>query len=106
MNFYPFQVRRLHHHPSVFVWGGNNENEVAIAQNWYGTNKNPSLYNKNYVKLYIKTIRPIVLSEDPSRPFLSSSPSNGVQSEKDGWLATNPQDPYYGDGKMMTLMQN
>ncbi|EDV27731.1 uncharacterized protein TRIADDRAFT_21862 [Trichoplax adhaerens] len=92
-----YQVRRLHHHPSIFVWGGNNENEVAIAQNWYGTDKNPSLYKKNYVELYIKTIRPIVLSEDLSRPFLSSSPSNGVQSEKDDWLATNPQDPYYGD---------
>ena len=37
--------------------------------------------------------------EDESRPFLSSSPSNGVDTEKEGWVAKNPGSPYWGDGK-------
>ena len=27
------QVSRLAHHPSIVIWGGNNENEAAIE--WY-----------------------------------------------------------------------
>ena len=29
-------VLRLQHHPALMVWSGNNENEAAIAENWYG----------------------------------------------------------------------
>ena len=28
------QTARLHTHPSIIVWAGNNENEIALAQNW------------------------------------------------------------------------
>lgn len=27
-------VRRLQHHPSIALWAGNNENEMALAGNW------------------------------------------------------------------------
>nr|XP_055026056.1 beta-mannosidase [Misgurnus anguillicaudatus] len=92
------QVRRLKSHPSVIIWSGNNENEAAIATNWFNLPfaEHP-LYVKDYVNLYVDNIRDIVLQEDSSRPFLVSSPTNGIQSEKEGWVANNPYDPHYGD---------
>jgi beta-mannosidase len=37
------------------------------------------------------------LSEDKSRPYVSSSPSNGLEDEKENWTAKNPGDWHYGD---------
>lgn len=91
------QVRRLKHHPSVVVLSGNNENEKALRQDWYGTSINFTRYKNDYLKLYKDTIYSIVLQEDTSRPFLSSSPSNGIQSEIEGWVAKDPGDTHYGD---------
>ena len=34
---------------------------------------------------------------DPGRPYLTSSPTNGVESEREGWVARNPYDVNYGD---------
>lgn len=52
------------------------------------------------MELYVNTIRKEVLANDQSRPFLVSSPTNGLQSEKDGYVAGNPQSEFYGDGKL------
>ncbi|MGH0160516.1 UNVERIFIED_CONTAM: hypothetical protein FKN15_052526 [Acipenser sinensis] len=91
-------VRRLKSHPSVIIWSGNNENEAAIASNWF---KIPSsewpIYIKDYVTLYVNNIRDIIQNEDKSRPYLSSSPTNGEESIKEGWVAKNPYDTNYGD---------
>ncbi|UJR18128.1 hypothetical protein I4U23_005028 [Adineta vaga] len=32
-----------------------------------------------------------------NRPFITSSPTNGLESIKENYIATNPQDPLYGD---------
>ena len=72
-----YQVNRLKHHPSIIIWSGNNENEAAISTNWYGTDNDKDLYENDYRMLYINTIMSIVVKIDPSRPFLSSSPTNG-----------------------------
>lgn len=50
--------------------------------------------------MYVEIIKPLVEREDASRPFIVSSPSNGKQSEAEGYLAKNPQDPKYGDGRL------
>lgn len=35
--------------------------------------------------------------EDKSRPFVASSPTNGLESVKEGWLSRDPYDTHYGD---------
>uniref|UniRef100_A0AAR2M639 beta-mannosidase n=1 Tax=Pygocentrus nattereri TaxID=42514 RepID=A0AAR2M639_PYGNA len=92
------QVRRLKSHPSVVIWSGNNENEAAIADNWFSIpHEQRQHYVNDYVHLYVENIRQIVQQEDSTRPFLVSSPTNAVESEKEGWVAHNPYDPHYGD---------
>lgn len=92
------QVRRLHHHPSIVLWAGNNENEQAIASLWW-----PLMlyryqrYKDDYRTLYIDVIKTIVDSEDNTRPFLASSPTNGKISEQEGWIAASPNSNSYGD---------
>ncbi|XP_069711079.1 beta-mannosidase [Phaenicophaeus curvirostris] len=92
------QVRRLKSHPSIILWSGNNENEAAIANNWFSIPlADRGIYIKDYVMLYVKNIQEIVLTEDKSRPFIASSPTNGLESVKEGWLSQNPYDTHYGD---------
>ncbi|XP_077033307.1 beta-mannosidase isoform X6 [Agelaius phoeniceus] len=92
------QVRRLKSHPSIILWSGNNENEAAIASNWFSIPyPDIGVYIADYVTLYVKNIHEIVLREDKSRPFVTSSPTNGLESVKEGWLSHNPYDTHYGD---------
>ncbi|KAL3196771.1 hypothetical protein MRX96_015385 [Rhipicephalus microplus] len=68
------QVRRLQRHPCLIVWVGNNENENNLFFNFWGNAK--SCLN-DYRRLYTYTIKRVIDREDKSRPFLSSTPSNG-----------------------------
>lgn len=101
------QVRRLKSHPSIVVWSGNNENEAALASDWFGVPISQwPLYRKDYVTLYVDNIRALVQEEDSSRPFLVSSPTNGAESEKEGWVAGDPYDPHYGDTHYYNYLQD
>ncbi|CAG7825645.1 unnamed protein product [Allacma fusca] len=91
------QVKRLHYHPSIVLWATNNENEAALRGNWYGTFLNYSRFAADYIKLYIDTIKTEVNKLDPSRECLPSSPSNGLETEDEGWIAKNPYSNLYGD---------
>nr|XP_028599356.1 beta-mannosidase isoform X4 [Podarcis muralis] len=92
------QVKRLKSHPSIILWSGNNENEAAIAYNWFSIpSAKKSVYADDYVTLYVKNIREIVIAEDETRPFITSSPTNGLESAKEGWLAHAPYDTHFGD---------
>ncbi|KAJ7988817.1 hypothetical protein DPEC_G00313130 [Dallia pectoralis] len=92
------QVRRLKSHPSIIVWSGNNENEAALATDWFKipVAQRPQYYT-DYVSLYVDNIRTIVLKEDSSRPFLVSSPTNGAETEREGWVSRDPYNLHYGD---------
>jgi beta-mannosidase len=52
----------------------------------------------DYRKLYIGTVMAAVAEIDPngSRPFVPSSPSNGIESARENYTAKDPQDPLYG----------
>ncbi|XP_026688283.1 beta-mannosidase-like, partial [Diaphorina citri] len=99
-------VRRVQHHPCIAVWAGNNEMEGATIQKWY-IRENPELYYKEYAELYVNTLKPIVLQYDPTRPYLTSSPTNGIESEKAKYaLADNPYSNIYGDTHNYDYYQN
>ncbi|GMS92452.1 hypothetical protein PENTCL1PPCAC_14627, partial [Pristionchus entomophagus] len=91
-------VKRLKNHPSVLVWAGNNENELGIAGGWWGAiGYDEEKRIADYRILYKDVIGKIVAEIDPTRPYLLSSPSNGIETDKVGGVSNNPSDPRYGD---------
>lgn len=69
----------------------------------YGTHSNFTLYKMDYVKLYVDTVRETVKKYD-LRPFIVSSPTNGIESEAEGFVAQSPGSNLYGDGELTELM--
>lgn len=45
------------------------------------------------------TVKATVVRNDQTRSFIVSSPTNGLESDRQGYVATNPYDPLYGDSK-------
>ncbi|KAM7362826.1 beta-mannosidase-like [Cochliomyia hominivorax] len=101
-------AKRIGHHASIAIFATNNENEVALAQNWYQTAVQQEKYKADYRQLYLATvIHELKILEYPSRPRpLVSSPSNGKESEKDNYISSNPQDPNYGDIHFYDIFQD
>ena len=93
-------AKRLAYHASVAIFATNNENEVALSQNWYNTRENEARFAAEYRELYLANVmHELTIIEDSSRPrALVSSPSNGKESAKDKYLSADPQNPNYGDG--------
>uniref|UniRef100_A0A5S6Q0L9 Integrase_H2C2 domain-containing protein n=1 Tax=Trichuris muris TaxID=70415 RepID=A0A5S6Q0L9_TRIMR len=92
-----FQLGRLKHHPSVFVWSANNENELGINE-WFHGKANRSKYHSDYLTLYKDLLGDTVSKVDfKSRPFLLSSPTNGVETFQVGGISENPNSEFYGD---------
>jgi beta-mannosidase len=80
------QAVRLNTHPSIVVWGGNNENEVALQ--WFESSRNNrDLYVADYAELYANTVYPTLTavlgtsSLQRTSIWVDSSPSNGLLSE-------------------------
>lgn len=67
----------------------------------YQTKDNFTLYKRDFITLYIDLLKVIVNAEHSTGIYLSSSPTNGLESMKEGWVAQNPYDTIYGDGKLL-----
>jgi beta-mannosidase len=94
-----YQVQRLQSHPSIVLWAGNNENEAILADYTRSLPpKEQETLRNNYRKLYIGTVMAAVIEIDPSksRPFVGSSPSNGIESAQENYIEKNPQDQLFG----------
>ena len=97
------QVLRLMSHPSIIIWSGNNENELAMGSStataWYvETTINPFRYVVDYSYLNTDTVYQTIHEYDPSRPWLPSSPSNGILTTEpyvERW--GNPGSSKWGD---------
>ncbi|KAL4437114.1 hypothetical protein ABPG75_004253 [Micractinium tetrahymenae] len=91
------QAVRLSSHPSISIWGGNNENEAAFG--WFAQSAgNPQLYAADFAKLFVDVVREAVLSVDPGTVYVDTSPSNGLLSH-DPYVKRwgDVGDPRFGD---------
>lgn len=95
-------VIRLKNHPSIVLWAGNNENEAALYGDWYGTGS-AQVYREDYMKLYVNLIKREVERLDPERPFVVSSPGNGLYEQMYNYTGVNPYSNLYGDGNISKI---
>jgi len=83
-----FQLTRLRKYASIAIWGGTNENENMMEQfvnaTFFppGESFNRDIAVADFSKLFVDVIYPLVKSLDPARPFVDTSPSNGVFSHE------------------------
>ena len=92
------QVKRIQSHPSLALWGGNNENEGNLASNYFNTADNFEVYKADYIKLYIDTVRDEMRRITKNANFVDSSPSNGIETDSEGYVSLDPGSLIYGDG--------
>lgn len=79
-----YQVNRLHDHPSLALWCGNNEDLGAIT--WYEeSRKNPYRYVIDYDRLNEGVVGKVIKELDPNRTWWPSSPSAGTSDFSDNW---------------------
>jgi beta-mannosidase len=88
------QVRRLRNHPSIVVWCGNNETEVALA--WKDRDKlNPEIRFQmwqDYVTTFSGILAAAVNRLAPETPYWPSSPSADYEELSDKYQSGDMHD--------------
>jgi len=86
-------VKRLRQHPSLVLWAGDNENDSAFADAWFGLPPSDPALNV----LTRHTLPDVLREEDPTRPYLPSSPFISAALYQAGdWHARMPEDHLWG----------
>ncbi|MGB6687648.1 MAG: glycoside hydrolase family 2 protein [Terracidiphilus sp.] len=79
------QVRRLRNHPSIVVWSGNNETEIAL--DWSPRDKLPLEVKyqmwQDYLTEFSGILNRVVARLDPEVPYWPSSPSADYEELSD-----------------------
>jgi beta-mannosidase len=88
------QVKRLHDHPSLALWCGNNENIGALR--WYPESiANRDLYITEYDRLNEGVLGDTVRKLAPSIPWWPSSPCGGPGDYENRWDLDGHGDMHY-----------
>lgn len=75
-------IERLHHHPSLVLWCGNNENQTMFESKWGNAKLHPPRFHGEAI---FERVLPELLQElDPERPYLPSSPCGGSPANSGG----------------------
>jgi beta-mannosidase len=81
------QVRRLRNHPSIVIWCGNNETELALA--WDGRDKLPMEIRfqmwQDYLTEFSGILNRVVARLAPETPYWPSSPSSDYEQLSDSY---------------------
>ncbi len=88
------QLRRLRNHPSIVIWCGNNETEVALA--WHDRDKLPANVRFQMWQDYVSTFSGILASAvnrlAPETPYWPSSPSADYEEVSDSYQSGDMHD--------------
>jgi beta-mannosidase len=80
------QLKRLRNHPSIVLWCGNNETEVAL--NWGGRGQLPPEVKFHMWQDYVSTFSGVIAAQverlAPETPYWPSSPSADYEDLADG----------------------
>lgn len=98
-------ARRLAFHPSLCMLVTNDEIELYLAKNKTELGADSERLEEEYKQMFMGTIRHElnVISRNDFNPRagpMVSTPSNGVEESKKE-ISTEPQNPNYGDGKLI-----
>jgi len=76
------QVRRLRNHPSIALWSGNNETEVAIGWGERATLPADVKYQmwQDYLTVFSGILNRVVARLNPETPYWPSSPSKDYET--------------------------
>ncbi len=88
------QLKRLRNHPSIALWCGNNETEVALA--WHDRDKLPADVRfqmwQDYVSTFSGILAAAVNRYAPETPYWPSSPSSDYEQLSDKYQSGDMHD--------------